>query len=97
MRRKNMDRAGQGMSLSVVILLIIALITLVVIVAIFTRQAAKGEQRLDAITNPIEYKAACLNQNQMEYDACVDFCKKAAENNKREELCILVQEKEKTK
>jgi len=92
-----MDRAGQGMSLSVVILLIIALITLVVIVAIFTRQAAKGEQRLDAITNPIEYKAACLNQNQMEYDACVDFCKKAAENNKREELCILVQEKEKTK
>jgi hypothetical protein len=97
MRRKKVNRAGQGMSLTVIILLVIALITLVVIVALFTRQASKGEQRLDAITNPIEYKAACLNQNKMEYDACVDFCKKAAENNKREDICILVQEKQKSK
>lgn len=97
MKVKKVNRAGQGMSLTVVILLIIALITLVVIVAIFTRQAAKGEQRLDAITSPIEYKAACLNQNQMEYDACVDFCKKAAEDNRKEDLCVLVQEKQKTK
>ncbi|MBD3259073.1 hypothetical protein GF371_00415 [Candidatus Woesearchaeota archaeon] len=95
MGKKRVDKKGQGLPLSVIIILIIAAITLVVVIAIFTRQAHKGEQRLDAITNPIEYKAACLNQNQMEYEECVGFCKKSAEENQREEICVLVKEKPK--
>ncbi|MBW3012851.1 hypothetical protein KY325_02910 [Candidatus Woesearchaeota archaeon] len=95
MGKKRVNRKGQGLPLSVIVILIIAAITLVVIIAIFSRQVHKGEQRLDAITNPIEYKAACLNQNQMGYDECVEFCKTAAEDNRREELCVLVKEKPK--
>jgi len=94
---ENKKRA-QEISIQTIVIVALAVLVLIVIAVIFTQRFGKGQEQINVVTNPLEYKAACLAKNQNDvpaYEACVKRCEDAAKSTPPKALaeCSLTQPK----
>ncbi len=73
-----MNRKGQGLEMNVIVLMILAIITIIIILAIFHKQILKSDKTVGGVSDPLEVKSRCLSTwkgaGYDSYEKCVEDC-----------------------
>jgi len=91
-------RKAQGLSIQQLVLMALVVLVLVIMGIFFISRYTRARTELKAVTNPLEYKAACLAKYKTDndgYNECVKRCEDAAKANQPREECSLKDEDEK--
>jgi hypothetical protein len=91
-----MEKRGQGLSTEAIVIMAIAILILVVLSIMLFSRYKSGTSAISYVSNPLEYKAACLakySQDSEAYGACVSRCETAAKSKQKLDECSLKSEK----
>ena len=85
------NKKGVELSIQTIVIVALAVLVLIVIAVIFTQRIGKGQEQLNVVTNPLEYRAACLAlyQNDVKsYESCVMACENIAKKKQAGETPV---------